>query len=1122
MKEVDDPRYRIRHHLEANKQSDEASDSLPQYISGLNDQLHYKLQTKESEIQREASLKHSAEGEGLRIGEHYQSENVKPAQSLTRAPESTTLSSATIVPPCIKSEVQYDNGLKMDPLCPPPKMNASGQGYVGSNLKSAIHQVAGISTPASTEMRNLNQPPIYDESTISYAESSSAPPPRQVIKETVFSSEIHSIEYDSSVSNKPLKNVISNDSEDVIKNENVSVIGGLISSDSTNRVNSTYKQSAVDCSMNVETKSENRVKTINQGNLRRNEEMVVFDDIGDINLHYASNKSISNLPPKMDNKPLSLRQDTRNNCDVNVTYVPGKVDTLSGTDVNVTYDLIQGTMPPPSVCGLIVRPSDEYMTTSTDPIQALDMSTIEGSIDNLYLGEEASASVPDKTENMQDFISSPSKDSVLNDSADSTETRNLNQCNKPPSIINGGKKAGGSIVEIAQYEGSPRRYRPRISNELISNASGASSGDDRTPLAVSTNNPQPLIQGDQTNLLLNSPLKEHQVQHLQHKDAAIPCVGQGKVIGNSIVDELLRFDDMDSLPQETIVGLENTLTVQNKSLQMEGIVDQSILSAGYIQSTNKLVPESMPIPLLNQKSDFDFRYEFSETRKVLDEFFNKAENEFPSETSNANSHIIKSNEAELMNLGSDRPNHVISEPYNVNERTPGEFNDLNYTLRRFSPNPLLGSTTVGQRLAGGSQEELMNSSSIINTFPDNNLRGNKPMDSANHMLDGAFDISSQDIARKDDSLVVDIVNNRPMDGLQTQCDNEVVQKINRDSSQNHPSNTYHISEQSKDTRLLPTSAAIQNVDSNITNIVPSSGMELPVPIPDEVSNTSNTAMNVALSRSQTSRSHITRNSATSSDQTMKDTQNPATDDSRGQARSKAKIDPHVILPDIPMNDMSQNMQPQIPVAANIGVVTSNSSQPYQLQQQQLATALVGNMRLNVAPHYVNNALGTLGSINPQQDQVQHNYHEQHLDLDGLAFKDTSRDRMDPSNYLAGSKGNIITEPCQKEGVKSAALPPNQPYFSENKHFLGVIPSPHAQSLAGVGPPIGSGNIDSRNFTLSPETTDCDSADLESEVSINEGSYHSSGPKFHTAMPILEDGLSSGHASDLEDDVIYSR
>ena len=66
------------------------------------------------------------------------------------------------------------------------------------------------------------------------------------------------------------------------------------------------------------------------------------------------------------------------------------------------------------------------------------------------------------------------------------------------------------------------------------------------------------------------------------------------------------------------------------------------------------------------------------------------------------------------------------------------------------------------------------------------------------------------------------------------------------------------------------------------------------------------------------------------------------------------------------------------------------------------------------------------------------------------------------------------------------------------------------------------DLESRNFTLSPETTDCDSADLESEMSVNEGSFHSSGPKMHTAMPVLEDGLSSGHASDLEDDIIYSR
>lgn len=51
----------------------------------------------------------------------------------------------------------------------------------------------------------------------------------------------------------------------------------------------------------------------------------------------------------------------------------------------------------------------------------------------------------------------------------------------------------------------------------------------------------------------------------------------------------------------------------------------------------------------------------------------------------------------------------------------------------------------------------------------------------------------------------------------------------------------------------------------------------------------------------------------------------------------------------------------------------------------------------------------------------------------------------------------------------------------------------------------------RNFTLSPETTDCDSNDVESVVSL-EGSMNSGG-KLMSSMPVLEDGLSSGHSSD---------
>ncbi|GAB6018767.1 hypothetical protein CHUAL_000436 [Chamberlinius hualienensis] len=54
---------------------------------------------------------------------------------------------------------------------------------------------------------------------------------------------------------------------------------------------------------------------------------------------------------------------------------------------------------------------------------------------------------------------------------------------------------------------------------------------------------------------------------------------------------------------------------------------------------------------------------------------------------------------------------------------------------------------------------------------------------------------------------------------------------------------------------------------------------------------------------------------------------------------------------------------------------------------------------------------------------------------------------------------------------------------------------------------------SRNFTLSPETTDCDSSELSLEI---DGSLHSSS-QMYSGMPVLEDGLSSGHATDCDDD-----
>ncbi|KAJ8923799.1 hypothetical protein NQ315_010381 [Exocentrus adspersus] len=75
---------------------------------------------------------------------------------------------------------------------------------------------------------------------------------------------------------------------------------------------------------------------------------------------------------------------------------------------------------------------------------------------------------------------------------------------------------------------------------------------------------------------------------------------------------------------------------------------------------------------------------------------------------------------------------------------------------------------------------------------------------------------------------------------------------------------------------------------------------------------------------------------------------------------------------------------------------------------------------------------------------------------------------------------------------------------------------------------------SRNFTLSPETTDCDSncGDLDSEVSLmlmendmgpsggllgsnTDIAIPSDSLRLYSSMPVLEDGLSSGHASDTD-------
>jgi len=94
------------------------------------------------------------------------------------------------------------------------------------------------------------------------------------------------------------------------------------------------------------------------------------------------------------------------------------------------------------------------------------------------------------------------------------------------------------------------------------------------------------------------------------------------------------------------------------------------------------------IPPGSQDQSYDYRYEFSETRKVLEEFF-KAENEFPASSSPP------------MGLQQGGPGLQPQNPQSIHTayRTPQGANDLDYSLKRHA-----GNSYVGSRLADADDD----------------------------------------------------------------------------------------------------------------------------------------------------------------------------------------------------------------------------------------------------------------------------------------------------------------------------------------------------------------------------------------------------------------------------------
>ena len=959
------------------------------------------------------------------------------------------------------------NAMISNPNISLPKMDLSE-----SMIKDSVISNSSIQPPLSSnsqpesniseiQLKKNKQLIVSDETKAVHSENSNAAIPRQVIKETVFSSEIHSIEYDSSLTTKSNASIASEVRKD--KKHSMEAKQAVLNEPNARKAsNAKYTNFEMTSHMDTTSAMLEDVNPIDTA-CPRQEEMVVFDDIGDMNLQYISNSS-SNLIKNTSDPVLQqfITEEPKNDC-----------------DVNVTYDLIQGTLPPPSTSGLRVRPQDDNFV-SNNQSQVIDMPPLEESIDNLYLGEEAAASIPTKTIQESDILSSPIDNAILNDHSKSRENT---QC-KPMSIINSGKKPSG-LVEIAQYEGSPRRYKPRISSEIVSNAS---SGDDRPHAATN------LIDDDQNNLLLHSPLKQskskiHTLDPMHRDDINLNI---------SMVDELLKFDDV-LLPQASNGDGPGT----------------------YSNITSRLPSDGIPA----SKSDFDFRYEFSETRKVLDEFFSNAENEFPAHP-NRNSSVIKGNDFDHVKLPTDDKNYGLNDPQDG--RMGNDFNDLNYTLRRFSPNSLMGSTTVGQRLAG-NEEELIKTTLISN--PSTSASSSIRSSDISHITDQKnLSIPSKSMVTQNNHLPLQHNIIQGFDPKKMEH-NEPSQATNTEQHK-IPSNTYqyeqHIGDMPSKERAQFTSNDFNSlsVSTELSGTTPS--MAPGFRAIDDNSTNIPTSNKLEVSTCPSDQNHIKKYSddiIVTEQSLTKDTQKVVWENPSQPTNSHATNSSLVIpIDQSQANSLQNSRQKEAEVSCNNDLSVQSTNQ---IPSPKSDTALVGNMRLNVARHYL---------ADPCLEDQQVNNRNKELNIP--CFENTPRESFDRDNQnvakFHSQIGKINTEPLK------SSQPLNSPYVTESKN-IGAV-TMNTSNVSFLSGPLGpekennivhsmsmmsnslapSGPLDSRNFTLSPETTDCDSADLESEVSINEGSYHSSGPKFHTAMPILEDGLSSGHASDLEDDVIYSR
>jgi hypothetical protein len=195
-------------------------------------------------------------------------------------------------------------------------------------------------------------------------------------------------------------------------------------------------------------------------------------------------------------------------------------------------------------------------------------------------------------------------------------------------------------ITIAEYDGSPRRYRPRGSNETASNASsnsdvskasggggGGSGSVAKVSAAGRAARPGLRMPGFPQRVLPASEAATASTSSLDASPVSLKKEVRAEAANPVEEEELLKFDDIPAAAAQSVTS----------SVTSPATHDAKKSDAA--EPSRKNVSE-----------DFDLRYEFSETRKVLEEFFQT-------------SSVAK---------GDD-------------DHADKDFNELEYTLRRRSP-----------------------------------------------------------------------------------------------------------------------------------------------------------------------------------------------------------------------------------------------------------------------------------------------------------------------------------------------------------------------------------------------------------------------------------------------------